>query len=101
MTPLAAQLVSLAFCGVLLLVVAWWTGTLAGAGRQRRAAERFARRSGLPAAAVPGLVRRVVRRQRWTLAGIAAGLGRGDLDRPSCGSRPATSGWRSGRSRTG
>ena len=74
MTLLAARLVSLVFCGVLLLVVAWWTGTLAGARRQRRAAERFARRSGLPEAAVPGMVRRVVRRQRWTLAGIAAGL---------------------------
>lgn len=74
MTELAAKLVSLAVCAVLLLLAAWWTGTLAGADRQRRAAERFARRSGLPAAAVPGLVRRVVRRQRWTLAGIGAGL---------------------------
>lgn len=74
MTQLAAQLISLAFCLALLLLAGWWGGTLAGPARQRRAAERFVRRSGLPAEAVPGLVRRVVRRQRWTLAGIAAGL---------------------------
>lgn len=69
----------LAVLGVYLAVLAlfgWRLGALGGGRVQRRAAERFARRSGLPVGDIPdpGLIRRVVRRERFVVAGVAVGL---------------------------
>ena len=70
-----AQLAGVGVVAALLLVAAWAKGALGGAAAHRRAAERFARRAGLPAAAVDGeLARRVVRRHRLVLVGVGAGL---------------------------
>jgi hypothetical protein len=75
-SPLEAQLVSLAIGLGATLLIGWLRGTLGGRGLQRRAAERFGRRAGLPVGDPPdrGLVRRVVRRQRFVLGGAAAGI---------------------------
>jgi hypothetical protein len=64
----------------LLAVVAWARGVLGGREAGRRAAERFAHRVGLPAAAVDGLlVARVVRRHRCVLGGVGLALVVGSL----------------------
>jgi hypothetical protein len=57
-----------------LLAAGWWLGAF-GSRRRRRRAVAFAGRAGLPGAAdQPGFVRRVARRQRIVLAGVALGL---------------------------
>jgi hypothetical protein len=73
---LEAHLVSLAIILGTTLLVGWLRGTLGGRWLERRAAERFGRRAGLPVADPPDqdLVRRVVRRQRFVLGGVAAGI---------------------------
>lgn len=74
MTPDHARLVNVAFWAVLLLFFGWRLGAFGGAGREWRRARAFADRAGLPADAVDAaLVRRVVRRQRFVLAGVALG----------------------------
>jgi hypothetical protein len=73
-TETEARLETLAIWLGLLLLVGWRLGALGGAKRARRAARRFARRAGLPADSQPVLARRVVRRQRFVLAGISVGL---------------------------
>lgn len=57
-------------------LLVWWELAAVGPGGRRRAADRFVRRAGPPAAAgsVPELTRRVVRRDRFVLGGVAAGL---------------------------
>lgn len=75
MTPDQARLVTVAFWAVVLLYFGWQLGAFGGAGREWRRARAFAERAGLPAEAVDAvLVRRVVRRQRFVLAGVALGL---------------------------
>lgn len=75
MTPDLARLVTIAFWAVVLLFFGWRLGTFGGAGREWHRARAFADRAGLPAEAVDAtLVHRVVRRQRFVLAGVALGL---------------------------
>lgn len=71
-----ARLAWLAFLFAVLLLFAWRLGALGGSVRPRRRTAGFAARAGLPAADPPdeGLLRRVVRRQRFVLAGVALGM---------------------------
>jgi hypothetical protein len=81
MTPRQADLV---FTGILLAfvaVTAWGNGAIGIERSRRRAAARFARRSGLPAEPpAPALVARVARRNRFVMAGVAAGAALSSLD---------------------
>jgi hypothetical protein len=72
-TRIEASIVSFLLQAALLALAAWRLGAFGGADRGRRAAERFARRCGLPAV-TPDLVRRVVRRQRFVMTGVATGM---------------------------
>jgi hypothetical protein len=75
MTPAQADAVIVAIWTGLVLFFGWRLGVFGGARRQRRRAEAFAARAGLPAEAVDRtLVHRVARRQRFVLAGVALGL---------------------------
>ena len=75
MSPAQADLVTAAFWTALLLFFGWRLGAFGGAGRQRQRARAFAERVGLTTEAVDAtLVRRVIRRQRFVLAGVALGL---------------------------
>jgi hypothetical protein len=73
---LEAHLVWLAIGLGTTLLVGWLRGALGGRRLERRAAKRFGRRAGLPVGDPPdpGLVRRVVRRQRFVLGGVAVGI---------------------------
>lgn len=75
MTQAQAAAVTVAGWTVLLLFFGWRLGVFGGAGLQRRRADAFAERVGLPAEAVDAtLIHRVARRQRFVLAGVALGL---------------------------
>lgn len=75
MTKTQADLVNVAMWTALVLFFGWRLGAFGGADRQRRRAQAFADRSGLaPEAVGATLVRRVTRRQRFVLAGVALGL---------------------------
>lgn len=75
MTATEAHLISVAIWIALLLFFGWRLGAFGGAERGQRTARAFAYRTGLPVAAVDAaLVRRVVRRQRFVLAGVAVGV---------------------------
>ncbi len=69
-----ARIVWAATLLAVLLASGWWLGAFGGR-RTRRRAVVFAARAGLPGAADrPAFVRRVARRQRIVLAGVALGL---------------------------
>ena len=75
MTQAQAELVTVAMWTALVLFFGWRLGAYGGAVRERRRAEAFATRTGLPPEAVDAtLVHRVIRRQRFVLAGVALGL---------------------------
>lgn len=75
MSPAEARLVTVAIWAVLLVFFGWRLGAFGGARRQRRRAQAFAERAGLPAEAVDAtLIHRVIRRQRFVLAGVVLGL---------------------------
>jgi hypothetical protein len=75
MSPAEARLVTVAVWAFLLLFFGWRLGAFGGPERECQRARAFADRAGLPAEAVDAaLVRRVVRRQRFVLAGVALGL---------------------------
>jgi hypothetical protein len=58
----------------LLLVAGWQLGALGGARLGHERAVRYAARVGLPGDVDAGLVRRVVRRQRFVLVGVGLGI---------------------------
>jgi hypothetical protein len=74
MTDTAARWVTVGIWFVPLTLAGWRLGALGGAAAERDRAARFAARVGLPGDVGPGLVRRVVRRQRFVLAGVALGV---------------------------
>lgn len=75
MTKAQADAVVVVAWTVVFMFAGWRLGVFGGAGRQRRRAEGFAARAGLPAEAVDAtLIHRVARRQRFVLAGVALGL---------------------------
>ena len=75
MSTTTARLIGMGLLTGALLVTAWAKGALAGGRAHRKAAERFAARTGLPAEAVDDqLARRVVRRHRLVVVGFWAGL---------------------------
>ena len=98
MSETTAQAVGLGVLAALLLAVAWAKGALAGDRAHRAAADRFARRAGLPAGAVDDtLARRVVRRHRLVILGAGLGVVFGVVLGPLLGlDGVAGAGWATG-----
>jgi hypothetical protein len=74
MSPTKAAWTELGIWFVLLAAAGWRLGALGGARREHQRAVGFAARTGLPADVGPDLVHRVVRRQRFVLAGVGLGV---------------------------
>jgi hypothetical protein len=75
MSATEAQLITFAIWATLLLFAAWQVGALGVTGLQYRRAVAYAKRAGLPGdRPEPAFIRRLVRRERFVLTGVALGL---------------------------